>query len=124
MAKRIFISFAIEDSNSRDLLVGQSKHDKTPFEFVDMSVKKAWETDWETKCRTKIKGCDGMIALVSRNTYSASGEIFEIKCAYEEKVPVMLMYINDNRPTLPTLISGKQINVWSWANLKSFVDGL
>ena len=124
MAKRIFISFAIEDSNSRDLLVGQSKHDKTPFEFVDMSVKKAWETDWETKCRTKFKGCDGMIALVSRNTYSASGEIFEIKCAYEEKVPVMLMYINDNRPTLPTLISGKQINVWSWANLKSFVDGL
>ena len=38
--KRIFISFATEDIRLRDLLVGQSKNDNCPFEFVDMSVKK------------------------------------------------------------------------------------
>lgn len=37
--KRIFISFAIEDANLRDLLVGQVKNENSPFEFVDMSVK-------------------------------------------------------------------------------------
>ena len=36
--KRIFISFAIEDANLRDLLVGQVKNENSPFEFVDMSA--------------------------------------------------------------------------------------
>ena len=44
MNKRIFISFAVEDSNLRDLLVGQSKNDSCPFEFVDMSVKESWSS--------------------------------------------------------------------------------
>lgn len=38
--KRVFISFAIEDSRLRDLLVGQAKNNNSPFEFVDMSVKR------------------------------------------------------------------------------------
>jgi hypothetical protein len=58
--KRIFIAFAIEDVRSRDFLVGQAKNDNSPFEFVDMSVKQPWETDWESKCRARIKGCDGV----------------------------------------------------------------
>ena len=42
MAKndRIFISFAIEDVKLRDFLVGQARNEKSPFSFVDMSVKK------------------------------------------------------------------------------------
>ena len=124
MNKRIFISFAIEDVKYRDFLVAQAKNDRSPFEFIDMSVKQAWESDWENKCRSKIKGCDGMIALISKNTPSASGEIFEIRCGYEEGVPVMLMYINSDRPALPSLISNKQINIWSWDNLKTFISKL
>ncbi len=42
--KRIFISFAMEDKTLRDFLVGQAKNEKSPFEFVDMSVKKPWES--------------------------------------------------------------------------------
>lgn len=38
MTKRIFISFAVEDSNLRDLLVGQSKNDNCPFDFSSSSV--------------------------------------------------------------------------------------
>lgn len=57
---RIFISFAIEDANLRDLLVGQGKNEKTPFSFIDMSVKEPWDSAWKTNCRTKIKGCDGV----------------------------------------------------------------
>jgi hypothetical protein len=36
----------------------------------------------------------------------------------------MLMWINDERPTLPALLSGKRVNVWSWDNLESFIDRL
>lgn len=120
--KRIFIAFAVEDKTYRDFLVGQAKNDKSPFEFVDMSVKTPWETDWESKCRTKIKGCDGMIALISKSTSSATGELFEIKTAGEEKVPAMLMYTNTDRPTLPYSLSGRLVNIWSWDNIKSFIN--
>ena len=64
----IFVSFAVEDKTYRDFLVGQARNAKSPFEFVDMSVKQPWDNAWKTNCRTKIKGCDGIIALVSKNT--------------------------------------------------------
>ena len=44
--KRIFISFAIEDENLRDFLRGQSRNTNSPFEFVDMSVKQPWDSQW------------------------------------------------------------------------------
>lgn len=122
--KRIFIAFAIEDVRSRDFLVGQAKNDSSPFEFVDMSVKQPWETDWESKCRSRIKGCDGVIALISKHTPSATGQLFEIKTAEEEKIPIMLMYSNSDRPSLPYPLNTKMINVWSWDNIKSFINKL
>src|SRR5262245_37229092 len=79
MAKRIFISFAAEDKSFRDFLVGQARNDNSPFEFVDMSVKNPWDSSWKTQCRTKIKGCDGVIALLSNKTVNAEGALWEIK---------------------------------------------
>ncbi|MBU3668918.1 MAG: hypothetical protein FGM57_03040 [Candidatus Taylorbacteria bacterium] len=122
--KRIFIAFAIEDVRSRDFLVGQAKNDNSPFEFVDMSVKQPWETDWETKCRARIKTCDGVIALISKHTPLATGQLFEIKTAAEESVPTMLMYSSSDRPVLPSSLNGKLINIWSWDNIKSFINKL
>jgi hypothetical protein len=36
----------------------------------------------------------------------------------------MLMYVNNDRPVLPALLKDKRINVWSWPNLKSFIEKL
>jgi hypothetical protein len=124
MTKRIFISFAIEDKKYRNFLVAQSKLEKSPFEFIDMSVKEPWKSDWKDKCRTKIKGCHGVIGLISNNTPDASGELFELECSYEEDIPVMLMYINNDRPVLPSFLSNRRINIWGWDNLKSFITKL
>jgi hypothetical protein len=41
--KVIFIAFAIEDETQRDFLKGQSVHPRSPFEFVDMSVKEPYD---------------------------------------------------------------------------------
>ncbi len=122
---RIFISFAVEDAALRTLLVGQAKNEKSPFEFVDMSVKEPWDEKWKTNCRTKIKGCDGMIALVSKNTAKATGARWEVACAKEEKVPVRGIYVKDNKPaTLPSEFSGVRVVEWTWPNIKSFLDSL
>ena len=125
MAKRIFVSFAIEDSNLRDLLVGQAKNDNSPFEFVDMSVKEPWKDDWKSKCRTKIKGCDGLIAIITENTKNASGQRWEFKCAKEEKVPCRGIWgHNDeaNQSYLPPEMDGITTDKWTWDNIKKWLD--
>lgn len=123
---RIFISFAVEDSNLRDLLVGQGRNEKTPFSFVDMSVKEPWDSSWKTNCRSKIRGCDGVIGIITKNTASASGQLWEIACAHEEGVPVLLIYgSTDNRPaSLPSQLAGRSVYAWSWATIKTFLDRL
>lgn len=125
-SKKVFISFAVEDKNIRDLLVGQSRNEKTPFEFMDMSVKKPWDSAWKTQCRQRIKGCHGLIVLVSKNTAKADGANWEIKCAREEGVPVMAIYAsNDDRGCrLPAELQGKRIHNWSWPNIRNFVNTL
>lgn len=90
--KRIFISFAIEDEHLRDFLKGQAKNENSPFEFVDMSVKKPWDSQWKTNCRTRIKGCDGVISIVTKNTKNADGQIWEMKCAKDENIPIVGIY--------------------------------
>lgn len=127
MAKRIFISFAIEDSNLRDLLVGQSKNDNCPFDFVDMSVKEPWDSNWKEKCRTKIKGCDGIIAIITKNTKKASGQLWEIKCAKEEKIPCRGVWGHSNEQFtsyLPEEIDGKLTVKWTWDNIKNWINSL
>lgn len=127
MAKnfRIFTSFAIEDANLRTMLVGQGRNKKTPFEFVDMSVKEPWDSAWKTNCRTKIKGCDGVIGIITNNTVKATGQLWELQCAYDEGIPVLLIYGNDDRPSnLPDPAKGRRINPWTWDNISAFLDKL
>lgn len=128
MAKhhRVFIAFAIEDKWARDRLVGQAANQRTPFEWTDMSVKQPWETDWESRVRTRIKGCDGMIAFVTRNTAKATGALFEVQTAKAEQVPVIGMYATqDNRPaSLPPAFSGIRVIDWTWPNISAFLNRL
>lgn len=121
--KRIFISFAIEDMQYRNYLVAQAKNERSPFSFVDMSIKIPWdEKEWKRKCRTKIKSCDGMIALLSKNTWHSSGARWEIKCAREEGIPVIGMHIKKNdQGAIPPELNGKKVITWSWDNLSKVI---
>ena len=124
--KKIFISFAIEDKTLRDFMVGQGENSSVPFSFVDMSVKKPWDSAWKTNCRARIKGCDGVVGIVTKNTKSADGQLWELKCALEEGVPLLLVYgYNDTskRPaSLPDPIKGKRVLNWTWENIKNFIQ--
>ena len=123
---RIFVSFAVEDKTYRDFLVGQAKNEKSPFEFVDMSVKEPWDEKWKTSCRTRIKGCDGVIALVSKSTARATGALWEVSCAKDEKIPVRGIYCTtDDRPSaLPSEFNGIRVVDWTWSNIASFINSL
>ena len=119
--KIVFIAFAIEDEAQRNLLKGQSLHTKSPFEYVDMSVKEAYDKDWKDSVRTRIKRSDGVIVLVSKNSLTSSGQKWEIECAKEEKKKILGIwaYTVDR-----TNIVGVNTKVWTWDNIKDFIDSL
>lgn len=119
--KVVFIAFAIEDERQRDFLKGQSLSPRKPYEFVDMSVKKAYDSDWKDKVRTRIKRSDGVIVLVSKNSKDSDGQKWEIQCAKEEKKPIRGIWAyTDDR----TDIAGVSTYVWSDKNISDFIDSL
>lgn len=122
--KKVFISFAIEDITYRNFLVSQAKNKRTPFQFTDMSVKEPWpEKVWQRQCREKIKQCDCMIVLLSKNTWHSSGLRWEIKCAREERIRVIGMHIKkDDTGAIPPELRGCRIIKWSWTNLENFLN--
>src|SRR5439155_26740422 len=100
--KIVFVAFAIEDQRQRDLLVGQSLHTQTPFEFTDMSVKEPYDREWKERVRTRIRRSAGVIALVSENSTQSTGQKWEIHCAREEGVPVLGLWAYNDDRTRPT----------------------
>jgi len=91
-----------------------------------MSVKEPWLTDWKTRCRAKIKGCDGVIALLSRDTPRASGALWEMQCADEERIPMIGVYVSEtDRPaTQISQLNGHRVITWTWAGVKNFINSL
>lgn len=120
--KRVFISFAIEDRHLRDLLIGQSRNHQSPFEFVDMSVKEPWNFQWKSNCRTKIKGCDGLLAIITKLTKNAEGQLWEIKCAKEENIPHRGIRGNPDDKT--TTVENIRITNWTWENIANWIDSI
>ena len=125
MPKRIFTSFAIEDEGTRDLFVGQARNERVPYELVDMSVKKPWDNDWKTRCRTRIKGCNGVIVLITKRLKRADGALWEIECAKEEGIPVLGVYMTGcDISDAPTELNGIKKVSWRWPDIADFVNGL
>ncbi|MEQ8518609.1 MAG: TIR domain-containing protein [Cytophagales bacterium] len=119
--KVVFIAFAIEDERQRDFLKGQSLNTKSPFEYVDMSVKQPYDKDWKDRVRTRIRRSDGVIVLVSKNSLTSTGQKWEIECAREEgkKIRGFWAYSDDR-----TDLVGVNTKVWTWDNIMDFIDSL
>lgn len=119
--KLVFVAFAIEDVKIRDMIKGQSLNTDCPFEYVDMSVKDAYDEEWKKKVRTRILRSDGVLVVVTKNSLTSSGQKWEIQCAKEERRPVkgIWAYKEDR-----TDIAGVSTMVWTWDNIATWIDSL
>ncbi len=119
--KTIFVAFAIEDERIRDMIKGQSLNTASPFEYIDMSVREAYDSEWKKRVRTRILRSHGVLAIVSKNSLSSTGQAWEIGCAKEERVPLrgVWAYKEDR-----TNLVGVNTMVWTWDNLSNWIDGL
>jgi len=122
--KRMFVGFAVEDKQYRDLLRGQSKLGGSAIDYTDMSVKEPWDSAWKTKCRQRIRGCDGFIALLSGNVRGADGARWEIKCAVEEGTPILGVHIFKDDDYKPPEIQGKRVIRWTQDGIGNWINSL
>lgn len=124
--KRLFVSFDYDnDSDLKMFLVGQAKHDDTPFDIVDASVKDHLPGDWRAKVRERIRRADVVCVLCSPTSHLANGVAIELEIAKELNKPYFLLagYSNKScykpRNAAPT---DKMYN-WTWDNLKLLIHG-
>lgn len=119
--KVIFVAFAMEDESIRNLIKGQSLNTDSPFEYVDMSVKEAYDEEWKKKVRTRILRSHGVLAIVSKNSLKSTGQKWEIQCAKEEKVKVRGIWAyKDDRTDLESV----NTMVWTWDNITKWINSL
>lgn len=124
VSKTVFIAFAKEDEATRNLFTGQRVHSDTPFEFIDMSVKEPYSSQWKERVRTRIRRSDGVVALISSSTPAATGQLWEIVCAADEGKPLLGIWIEEGYRIKPTQMESAPCKVWTWDNVANFIDSL
>jgi hypothetical protein len=127
MAKaKIFISFDYDNDKSlKELLIGQSKNEESPFEIVDASVKEELAGDWKEKVRKRIKQVDQVIVICGEHTDTASGVNAELKITQEEDIKYFLLWgykdVECKKPK--SALSSDKIYKWTWDNLEALIRG-
>ncbi len=123
---KVFISFALRDIKAHDQLLEQLKKEQTTFSFEEMPVKQSWEPAWKEECREKVTSCDGVIALVTKNIVRADGQLWELCCAYDARMPVLLIHGDaDKIPSkLPEPVGQRDIEEWTWPTISAFLNRL
>lgn len=122
---RCFVSFDYDnDANLKDLLIGQSKNEDSPFEISDWSIKEA-SSDWKDKARMRIRNSEVVIVICGKNTNEATGVAIELSIAQEEgKDYFLLAGYSDGSCKKPTSAkSSDKVYKWTWDNLKNLIHG-
>ncbi|MFI2220937.1 TIR domain-containing protein [Rhodococcus sp. NPDC019627] len=120
----VFVSFDYDnDARLKDLLIGQARHDDSPFEVADWSIKTA-SPGWRDDARSRIRRADQVIVLCGRNTSSATGIDVEMRITREEGTPYFLLagYQTGSLKPSAALSTDKLYN-WTWPNLKALING-
>ncbi|HVV67955.1 MAG TPA: hypothetical protein VHE99_02805 [Gammaproteobacteria bacterium] len=124
--KRVFISFDYDNDESlKMLLVGQSKHEDSPFELLDWSIKEPIRGDWQARARARIKAVDIVAVICGLNTHTATGVSAELSIAQEENISYFLLSGYADKACVKP-VSAKntdKLYQWTWENLKVLIGG-
>jgi len=124
--KRVFISFDYDhDSDLKNLLVGQSKNEDSPYEIADWSVKEELSGDWKAKVREKIRKVYVVAVICGEYTDTATGVSTEVKIVQEKDIPHFLLWGRSGKTCKKpkSAKSSDKIYKWTWDNLKKLIHG-
>ncbi|MCK9617798.1 MAG: toll/interleukin-1 receptor domain-containing protein [Lentimicrobiaceae bacterium] len=121
--KKIFICYAIEDKELLEKFLKEAKKENVPYQLVYLKEKEPMSATWREECRSKIKACDGVVALISKNLKISEGAFWEMKCSREEGKPRISMFVGDaGIIDKPRDLDGVTAMVLSWDRLAYFVS--
>jgi len=124
--KRVFISFDYDhDEILRTFLVGQSKHEDTPFDLADWSIKETLTGNWKEKARSRIRAVDVVAVICGEHTDTATGVSEELRIAQQENIPYFLLWgYSDKTCKKPRAArDSDKMYKWTWDNMKSLIAG-
>ena len=82
MARRVFVSFVVEDQDLVNLFRGQAKNKNSDLEFSDYSVKEPYDSTnapyIRSKIRERIAAAEGPICLIGQNPYQSKWAEWEL----------------------------------------------
>jgi len=120
--KRVYIAFEYEpDRSLKDLLIGQSRNEESPFEVIDGSLREAApEKGWEKKAESRISMADVVIVLLGATTHLAPGVAKEVAVArrLKKKIVQVIGHRDGRYKRLP---GAGRLYCWTWDNLKKIL---
>ena len=122
--KKVFVSFDFDNDKAlKDFIIGQAKHEDSPFEVIDHSLKEAApQKDWLDKATTAIKRADLFIVMLGPKTKNAPGVLKEVKVASEVGKPKFQIIGYKDGSADWAVPDGGRTYSWNWDNLKKLLS--
>ena len=124
---RIFVSFDFDNDKSlKNLFVGQSRREATPFNVADFSVKEAITTgNWKREVRDKIARVEQVVVICGEHTDKARGVSAEIDIARKLGKPYFLLKGRSGKACKKpkSAKTRDKIYPWTWKNINLLLKG-
>ena len=127
--RNVFISFAREDINEVNLLRGQAKSEKAPFEFNDWSVSEPYESERapyiKQKIGERIAQSSLTVVYLSDKTSQSSWVKWEIEESLRQGKHVVGVFSGEEQPQpIPDSVKRNKIKCVPWSKLAKAIERL
>ena len=110
--KTVFLAFAEQDELFRDLFTTQWARAGDQARVLDALGDGTRPGEWKRHVRERIRGCDGVIALIGGSTPASAAALWQIRSAVDE------------HRSKPAEMGPARCESWTWENIGDFIDRL
>jgi MTH538 TIR-like domain (DUF1863) len=120
MAKRVFLSFVVEDRDLVTLFRGQAKNRNTDLEFSDYSVQEPYNStnaDYiRSQIRPRISAASVTLCLIGHTTYKSSWVDWELRVSKEvgNRVFGVRLHSDVTKDPTPKALTDLSASVLDW----------
>jgi hypothetical protein len=120
MAKRVFLSFVVEDLDLVKMFRGQAKNKNSDLEFSDYSLKEPFDSTnaayIRSGIRERIKAAAVTICLIGETTYTSKWVDWEVRTSDEEgnKVFGVRLHSSASKDPTPKALTDLSKPVYNW----------
>ena len=126
MAKRVFLSFVVEDEVTVNLFRGQAKNKNNDLEFSDYSVREPYDSTnaayIRSKIRERIAAASVTVCLIGETTYKSKWVDWELRTSRDEgnKLFGVRLHSSAAKDPTPQALTDLKATVVDW-NIESIV---